>query len=68
MGFKDMLFKHQEKNKNKIISPAKSGDSTPIILNEPKIKSKHQSKYLLLNRKHIIFFKLMFNKNFSKII
>ena len=40
MGFKDMLFKHQEKtinqnnqnNKNKLISPAKSDKSTPIIL------------------------------------
>ena len=38
MGFKDMLFKHQEKGKethefkNKLITPTKSGESTPVIL------------------------------------
>ena len=39
MGFKDMLFKHQEKtkNKNKIVSSPKSSSSTPIIL---KMKKK----------------------------
>ena len=38
MGFKDMLFKHQEKGKethefkNKLMTPTKSGESTPVIL------------------------------------
>lgn len=38
MGFKDMLFKHQEKGKekqafkNKLITPTQSGETTPVIL------------------------------------
>ena len=38
MGFKDMLFKHQEKGKekqefkNKVITPTQSGETTPVIL------------------------------------
>ena len=36
MGFKDMLFKHQEKEtqdfKNKLMTPTTSGETTPIIL------------------------------------
>lgn len=45
MGFKDMLFKHQEKDekqefKNKLMTPTNSGESTPVIL---KISRKSTS-------------------------